>query len=1824
MSTAADNCIPEVIAEDGATVTHRVRRGDRTVLVRTPRDAHPSADVLARLRYGAATAQALDVPGVTRVLGVEEASLVGGEPQPAGGLAVVLEDMGGRTLRSVLADGRMEITEAVRIATQVARILGALQARRVVHKRIEPSSILVNVETGQVQVTNFDVASRQDREEPALAGPSPAGGPLAYVAPEQTGRVNRGVDFRADLYALGVTLYEMLTGEVPFPGSATDHAERAALGEHAEGSLGPAPIPPERLRPSIPSALSEVALKLLARDAEDRYQSAEGLVSDLNECLGHLVEGATLADFQIGRNDVTTCFLLPQQLYGRTAQRAMLVAALTRASRGAAELYVVSGPSGVGKTALVNELRATCVRERAYFCSGSGDPVRAAPYGALGQALGELCQEIVASGEDLAGAFRRRLLDAVGPGIALVVAAIPALRHLVGPLPAVPALGPAEARDRFDLAFQQTIGVFACREHPLALFLDDLQWVDAASLRMLEILLRDPGCRHLFVVVAHEALPDVTAESPVDDAIAAVQAGPTLVHQITLEPLGERDGQRFVADALACPSDEPPLALAALVQRTAEGSPLFMHQLLTWLHATGAIALDPGSGRWQYHPEARPHPVVPDDIGALFDARIGALPPASARMLSVAACFGRRFDLATVARAAGHPRHEAATALWAAVEVGLLHPIGGAYRGALGDPPSDVAYAFLHARAHAAALARIAPDERVSLRRKAGRQLLAEAADEDRSTRLFHVADLLLGAAPSAPEERLEMVRRDLAAGTRARQCNAHAAAQRYLAAGLALLHGDADTRTEPAGPGAPGDFGAWQTAYPLAFALHREHAVCACLEGRVVSGEAELDLLRERARSEGDRAAIDRLQVTLANGRSDFPGAIHAAIAALARQGIVLPEREEAARALAGEIEAVNAALVGQRIGSLIDAPVTEDAAERARVELLSLTLRAASQCDLDRFRLLGAIIVGRSLRHGHAPFSSLGYVAYAVVASPGSDQGDELVRLALRLAERLDDPGVRAVVQCFSAVFASPRRRALGESLDALEQAHVGALAAGDLRLAGHAAMLRLHFGLMSGEDLYRLQDRAGKYLALLQRLGRTISAALTASILRTLLLLTRGPSGMTGPPSGHHDGGSTQQPYPASARRGAPSLSDSYSGDDLEPPVQTSGDAGAMASHFVIALERAFLFEDYRRALEHAAHVAVHIGGVRGHPVEAEHRYYHALALAADDPAAAPLSDAERRERRLVIAGHQEKLAVWAEGSPAGFGHRYLLVSAEAARLAGDDRAAMDLYERALESAAKHQHPGGEALSAELGARFHLAAGRRHVARAYLLHAQEAYARWGADAKVADLRRRHGDFLPEAPAPTAPGTAGATLDLVAVIRASQAISGELSTDDLLRTLMTSVLEAAGATRGLLVIRGEGAAVVTARVLPEGGVSVSRGAPSLEAQAEVAHSILRHVERTKTGVVLEDASADGAFRSDPYVVRVRPRSVLCLPLLRQGRLLGALYVENNHEVGAFSPERRAALEMLAAQAAISLENARAHEALARRTRAQDEELARANADLTGALTRVKDAQKRLLVQEKLATLGGLTAGIAHEIKNPLNFINNFAESSVGIADEILEELRQLRARIDPEALANLEELLGELRRNAAKINEHGRRADDIVRSMLEHSRGGSAAARAVDLNALLKEYVNLAYQGFRSQDASFNTTIETSYAAGLAPMSLQPQDMGRVFLNLVNNACYAVHAKKKALGRQFAPVLKVSTRDLGQAVELRVRDNGMGIPAEVRERMFQPFFTTKPTGDGTGLGLSISLDIVTGQGGTLEVATEEGQFTEFIITLPRKTEAI
>ena len=646
-------------------------------------------------------------------------------------------------------------------------------------------------------------------------------------------------------------------------------------------------------------------------------------------------------------------------------------------------------------------------------------------------------------------------------------------------------------------------------------------------------------------------------------------------------------------------------------------------------------------------------------------------------------------------------------------------------------------------------------------------------------------------------------------------------------------------------------------------------------------------------------------------------------------------------------------------------------------------------------------------------------------------------------------------------------------------------------------------------------------------------------------------------------------------------------------------------------------AFLFGDLGRALALTTSGATHLHLVSGQLAEAEFRFFRALLMAALLPASEPR---DRESRRALFDEDTKKLASWAASCPESFGHKHDLLRAEAARLVGDHESAMALYDQAIDAAAAQEFAHHQAIAGELAARFYLSRGRAKIARAYLADARSAYLRWGATAKVATLDAQHAGLLPRARVEARrddESPSGAAADLLTVLRASRAISGEIVLDELLRKLMSTVLENAGAQRGLLLLGGDHEIIVEAGREAE---SILVSDATVEDRPDVSKAIVRYVERTRESIVLADAASTGQFRSDPYVATARPKSILCMPILAHQQLVGVLYLENNLVVSAFTPERCRVVELLAEQAAISLENARLYDLLENRVKLRTQELSTSNEELSLTLRRLKETQKQLINQEKLASLGALTSGIVHEIKNPLSFINNFAELSVGLAGDLLQEIDGQRARLDPESLAAIDEIVTDLRQNAAKISEHGHRVDDIVCSMLEHSRSGAGERREIDINALLGEYTNLAYQGFRSQDTAFNVAIETSYDPGAGTILMPSQELGRVLINLINNACYAARAQRQRLGERFAPTIRVATKSLGERVEIRVRDNGAGIPPSVREKIFNPFFTTKPPGEGTGLGLSISHEIVESNGGTLTVDTVEGMYTELIVTLPRK----
>jgi predicted ATPase/signal transduction histidine kinase len=1388
------------------------------------------------------------------------------------------------------------------------------------------------------------------------------------------------------------------------------------------------------------------------------------------------------------------------------------------------------------------------------------------------EAFQGLIRELLSEDESRLSPLRKRLQEALGSSGRVMIELIPELALLVGEQPEVPGLGPTEARNRFNLVFQRFVQVFARREHPLALYLDDLQWADAASLGLIRALLEDPGARHLLIIGAHRDDAGGGAQA-LSSPLAELRKAQAPLTEIALRPLDLREVRRLLVDTLGCPDDPAVEPLAGLVHDRAGGNPFFVNQLVTWFHARGLFTFSSRARRWEWSLPRLEAASAAVSLASLMMDRIGRLSGPSKHLVRLSACLGPSFDLATLAVLGESTAAFAAAELEGAIESGLVLPIGDEYKY-LPTEPRLIRYQLVHEQAREAAYAQIPAEDVAALHLRIGRLLLASLSEAERAARIFEIVtqldpgvDLLTDVA-----ERDQVARLDLLAAEHAYSATAYQVALVRLQIATRLLGADS-----------------WQREPELTLAIHLLRAGCEHLLGHVEAALTSLEAALDGTTRSAEKARIHALQASIHASRGDHEAALRASDAALARSGVEVPPPDQLDAACAAARAKLAKGLSGRPIADLVRLAEATDSAARARAALLARSLIEREFPDLRLSSLLSTRLVNDSLEHGVSPGSSMGYVTVALTQAATTEDPEAahaLGLVALGLASRLDDVELRARVELRFSAFVNPWHRALRTSYPFLERSYTALLESGSPGGAGIAAAQSLFLALLGGDELQALQERAQRHHDAQTRLGHADNAGLMACFLRATTLLIRGAI----PPEHEAEIG------------------------EATVTARLTGDVAARFTHELLEMIVAFLAGDTDRALALSTRAAAHVHAVAGHLAEAEFRFFRALLTAA----LLPTSTLEERSLRLALLEEDRaKIAAWAGGCPENFGYKHHLVRAEEARVRGDNEAAMALYDQAIEGAAEQEVTHHQALAGELAARFYLARGRAKIARGYLTEARHAYLRWGAVARVAALDTQHSELLGRPSLDVrsgGEGPSGAAHDTV--FQACLAISGELVLDELLRKLMSTVLDQAGAQRGLLWLAGDHEIIVEAG---GGASSILVSDATLDDRSDLSRAIVRCVERTRESVVLGDAANTGQFRSDPHVATARPKSILCVPILSRQQLVGVLYLENNLVVSAFTPERCRVVERLAAQAAVSLANARLHDTLDSRVKLRTQELSSSNDELSLTLRRLKDTQKQLIVQEKLASLGALTSGIAHEIKNPLNFINNFAELSVELTGDLLQEIDGQSARLDPDSVAAIREIIGDLRQNSAKIHEHGRRADEVVRAMLGHARGGGGERREVSVNALLAEYTSLAYQGFRSQDTAFNVSIETSYDPAVGNMLLPSQEIGRVFLNLINNACYAARAQRLRLGERFSPTIRVATKSLGDRVEIRVRDNGAGIPPSVRDKIFNPFFTTKPASDGTGLGLSISHEIVETNGGTLAFETAEGMYTEFIVTLPR-----
>ncbi|MEJ6480830.1 AAA family ATPase [Nostoc punctiforme UO1] len=1456
---------------------------------------YPTPEEITRYKLEYEITRSLSLEGVIQAYSLQ---------QYQRSFVIILEDFGGESLTKIIAKTKFSLTEFLKLAIQIVETLGAIHTANIIHKDINPSNIVFNPKTQQLKIIDFGISTVLSREILTLKSPTILEGTLAYISPEQTGRMNRSLDYRTDFYSLGVTFYELLTHRLPFESSD-------AL-ELIHYHLALEPVPPHFINSGIPVIVSGIVLKLLEKTAENRYQSAWGIKNDLEECLEQLQHTGAIESFLLGQQDISDKFHIPEKLYGREREVEMLLVAFERVagkdnanlptSASQVEVMLIAGYSGIGKSVLVQEIYQPITQQRGYFVSGKFDQYqRNIPYFAIAQALESLIKQLLTEDEVQLSQWRQKLLAALGSNSRVITQVIPALELIVGNQPEVPVLPPTEAQNRFHQVFQNFICVFSQSEHPLVIFLDDLQWVDNASLKLIQLLATATKGQSLLLMGAYRD-NEVNAAHPLIQMVEEIQQSGGVVNQLSLLPLSLHNINQFIADTFRC-QPEDSLSLAELVQRKTGSNPFFMNEFLKSLYTEGLLEFNHQTKKWQWSIEQIQQRGITDNIVDLMAQKIQKLNNNTQKVLQLAACIGNSFELETLALTAELSQRETAQALRVAIAQGFILPLSNAHKSVeLGVPlPSNcpaIEYKFAHDRIQQAAYSLIPEAEQSQIHWQIGQSLLQITSRENLEHQIFDITNQLnLGKKLlKTQSEQDNLSRLNLMAGEKAKASGAYDAAWQYLQTGLELLTTDS-----------------WQTNYDFTLTLYSATTEAAYLSGNFEQVEPLFQQVINHAKTLLTSLKVYDVKIQTYVAQSKLLEAIQISLQLLQQLEVHLPIQptfEDVQQALSETASK----LANRRIEDLVDLPMMSEPEMLAAMQLLTSMCASAYLAVPPLFLLVVLKMVDLLIEYGNMMLAPFAYAAYGIILCGvvlDIEAGYKFGQLALSLLDRLDAKPIQARSLFAVSNQINVWKTHLKHSLKPLQDCYQVGIEQGDFEFAGYAAMYFCGYSLAIGQPLDELQLHLTSYAQAVKQIKHSAGIHFVEICSQTVLNLVHevlNPGMLSG---------------------------QAYDEGTQLPQMQQTHFHGGLFYFYLNKLFLYYLFDDTNQAIGNAVLAQEYLPAMTGAALVAIFNFYDSLCRLA---VYSNTDTAKQSELLEQVAENQAKMKNWAHHAPMNYLHKWHLVEAERHRVLGEVVEAMDAYDRAIAVARENEYLQEESLANELAAKFYLANNRIAIAKVYLQEARYGYRRWGAIAKVQDLERRYPQLLEVQTERTNIGKVDTTestsrkleaLDLETVFKASQAIASEIMLDKLLAKIMTILIENAGAQTGYLLLPTQEKWQIEAMgSIGDEKIAVLQSIPLESISADstpcLPTALINYVVRTQESIVLNNAAQFGNFQSEPWIVQRQSKSILCATLLNQGKLTGIVLLENNLTTSAFTPERIEILSLLSTQAAISIDNAR------------------------------------------------------------------------------------------------------------------------------------------------------------------------------------------------------------------------------------------------------------------------------------------------------------
>jgi diguanylate cyclase (GGDEF)-like protein len=1453
----------EEVGETRHSVVYRARSLSRpgTVIIKVLKADNPTAAEVARFKHDYQLIQDSSLEGIVKTLDIISRD---------GLLALVMEDFDAPSLHGLIPAG-LTVQRFLDLAVRIADILGNLHRSGITHRDIKPANILIKEAQDIIKLTDFGMASEITRANGDIYNPAVIEGTLAYLSPEQTGRINCPVDYRSDLYSLGVTFYQMLTGGVPF-------TTRDPL-EIIHAHIAKTPVQPREINPDIPEVISSIVMKLLAKSPEERYQNSFGLMHDLKTCLSQLRNTGRVEPFDLARRDVSLKFNIPQVVVGRDEDVALLYQAFERVSSGSLEVMLVTGEPGIGKSALVGEVRKPIVAKKGYFLSGKFDQLRRyVPYSAVIQAFQALARQLLTESGERIAQWRKRLLEAFGPNGRIIADAIPEIELITGRQPDIPELGIEETQNRFIITFKNFVKVFATREHPLVLFLDDLQWADSASLNLIEAVTTDKSFSHFLIIGAYRD-NEVGPHHPFTLTLDEILKKNIPVHSLKLSVLTAVNVNRIFTNFLRCGPDVS-ASLSMVVHEKTLGNPFFVIQFLKTLYEERYLVLDAVHG-WQWDAEAIKGMQVTDNVVDLMAEKISRLPSDPRDLIQVCACIGNRFEIETLATVMERSIDEVLYTMDELIKQGLINYSNGLYR-------------FHHDRIQEAAYTLIPPEEKERFHYHIARQLLEMTPADELPVKIFYITDQFNHARSlvvSGEEKRL-VAGLNLKAGIKAKESTAYAAAASYLKAGMELLSDDA-----------------WREQYGLAYDLNVVRMECEYRNRNYRESERLFSDIIRNAATKVDKAKACTSMIELYTTIGKYTEAIDLGIEHMKMFGVRL-SRNAGKLAVARELVGFLMKLRKVGVENIEGLHMMTDEEISCITELQGATGLPAYYTNPNLFAITVLNGTTLSLTHGYTHASSYGLMATAVIM--GSVLGDydkamHLGEIALRLNEEHDEKPYACKVHFVYTYLILHWKKHLRDCLELFRKAYKLGLESGDLLYSCHCITSMGMSRFIMGDNL---DDVMKDHLPYKDYVEGTKDPYLINNYKETLLACLNLK-------------GQTVSPLSLSTK--------DFNEEEQLAAIRESGHKLNLFYRLLIMERYHYLFGSYEEAYRIGFEMDTMLEILRGTFRLAEHYLYRCLSLLAVYP---EKSFREKRRIMGILKRHGKKMKKWARICPANFLPKHLLIEAELTAVRGRFEEACHLFDQAVSSAREHGYTNIEALANERAGLFCQGRGFDRMSEPYLKAAHQAYERWGATAKMRELEKAH-PFLTgrevkprptdeSHPVDSSAGMASNQLDLSTVMQVSQAISGEIMLDRLLGKIMKMAIINAGAQKGFLILDSDGHLTIEgAGKEGDEEVKVMQSLP-VETCLELSSAIVHYAFRSGQDVILGNASQSGPFISDPYVMRNSCKSILATPVMSKGKTSGILYMENDLAANAFTPERLELLRIISSQAAISLDNAR------------------------------------------------------------------------------------------------------------------------------------------------------------------------------------------------------------------------------------------------------------------------------------------------------------